>query len=150
MELKTGLGDKEMQGGSVRHPIDTAVMFTALWALASMTIDLLTPKELTAVMVGAAIAPAMLASALLYYLRFPLVDFTVMFATLWLLAAMAIEWISPKQLSPYLILGAFVPGLGVGIWLRAWPEFRRERARQMAAAEAAPVPGAGGSQLSGS
>jgi len=100
-------------------------MFTALWALASMTIDILTPKELTAPMVGVAIAPAMLVAALLYGLKYPLVDFLVMFAALWLIAAMAIEWITPKELSPLMIVGAFVPSLAVGIWLRFWPGLRQ-------------------------
>lgn len=109
----------------MRHPIDTAVMFTALWALASMTIDILTPKELTAPMVGLAIAPAMLVAALLYGLKYPLVDFVIMFSALWLIAAMAIEWITPKELSPLMIVGAFVPALAVGTWLRFWPRIRR-------------------------
>jgi hypothetical protein len=105
----------------VRHPIDTAIMFTALWALASMAIDILTPKELTAVMIGEAIAPAMLVTALLYGLRYPPIDFTVMFAALWLVATMAIEWITPKELSPLMIVAAFVPAVIIGIWLRVWP-----------------------------
>jgi hypothetical protein len=108
----------------VRHPIDAAIMFTALWVLASMTLDILTPKELTAIMIGVAIAPAMLVTALLYVLRYPLVDFTIMFATLWLIAAMSVEWISPTQLSPLVIVGAFVPALFVGSWLHFWPRIR--------------------------
>jgi hypothetical protein len=114
----------------VRHPIDAAIMFTALWVLASMTLDILTPKELTAVMIGEAIAPAMLLAALLYVLRYPLVDFTIMFATLWLVSTMVIEWISPTQLSPLMIIGAFVPALSVGLWLRIWPGFRQVTAEQ--------------------
>jgi hypothetical protein len=114
----------------VRHPIDAAIMFTALWVLASMTLDILTPKEVTAVMIGAAIAPAMLVTAMLYVLRYPLVDFTIMFATLWLIAAMSIEWISPTQLSPLMIVGAFVPALTVGLWLRVWPGFREATAER--------------------
>jgi hypothetical protein len=100
-------------------------MFTALWVLASMTLDILTPKELTAVMIGEAIAPAMLLAALLYVLRYPLVDFTIMFATLWLVSTMVIEWISPTQLSPLMIVGAFVPALIVGAWLHFWPRIRK-------------------------
>jgi hypothetical protein len=100
-------------------------MFTALWALASMTIDILTPKELTAPMVGLAIAPAMLVAALLYGLKYPLVDFVIMFSALWLVAAMAIECITPTELSPLMIVGAFVPALAVGTWLRFWPRIRR-------------------------
>ena len=40
----------------MRH-LDVAVMFASLWLLASMLIDVLTPKELTVYMIGAAIAP---------------------------------------------------------------------------------------------
>ncbi len=112
------------RNGQVRHPVDIAVMFTALWVLASMILDLLTPVELTIYMIAAAIAPAVLVASLLYYFRFPLVDFAVMFAALWLLAAMTIEWISPKQLSSLMIVGAFVPALIVGVWLRIRPRFR--------------------------
>ena len=105
-------------------------MFTALWVLASMTLDILTPKEVTAVMIAVAIAPAMLVAALLYALRYPLIDFTIMFATLWLVAAMSIEWISPTQLSPLMIVGAFVPALTIGLWLRVWPGFREAAAER--------------------
>jgi hypothetical protein len=122
--------DRAQRSGDVRHPIDAAIMFTALWVLASMTLDILTPKELTAVMIGVAIAPAMLVAALLYVLRYPLVDFITMFATLWLIAAMSIECISPTQLSPLMIIGAFVPALGVGLWLRIWPGFRQVTAKR--------------------
>jgi hypothetical protein len=119
----------------VRQPIDAAIMFTALWVLASMTLDILTPKELTAVMIGVAIAPAMLVAALLYVLRYPLVDFTIMFATLWLIAAMSIEWITPKQLSPLMIVGAFVPAIVVGLWLRVRPTFRKVATERAEAVE---------------
>ncbi|WP_291697285.1 hypothetical protein [Bradyrhizobium sp.] len=122
----------------MRHPIDAAIMFTALWVLASMTLDILTPKELTAVMIGAAIAPAMLLTALLYVLRYPLVDFTIMFATLWLIAAMSIELISPAQLSPLMIIGAFVPALIVGSWLHFWPKIRKIAAERSATVKAPP------------
>jgi hypothetical protein len=117
--------DRAKRSYDVRQPIDTAIMFTALWVLASMTLDILTPKELTAVMIGAAIAPAMLLAALLYVLRYPLIDFIIMFATLWLVSTMVIEWVTPKPLSPLLIIAAFVPAGAVGSWLRFWPRLRR-------------------------
>ena len=47
----------------MRHPLDTAVMSGALWLLAAMLIDLLTPKELAALMVGEVLAPAAIAGA---------------------------------------------------------------------------------------
>ena len=42
----------------MRHPIDIATMFAALWLLGSMVVDLLTPNELTIYMIAAATAPA--------------------------------------------------------------------------------------------
>ena len=109
----------------MRHPLDIAIMFTALWMLASMILDILTPAELTVYMIAAAIAPAMLVTSLLYYLRFPLIDFMIMFATLWLLAAMTIEWITPTPLSPLMIVGAFAPAALIGAWLHVWPTRRK-------------------------
>jgi len=89
-------------------------------------------------MIGAAIAPAMLVTALLYVLRYPLVDFTIMFATLWLIAAMSIEWISPTQLSPLMVVGAFVPALIVGSWLHFWPRIRKVAAERSETVETPP------------
>jgi hypothetical protein len=122
----------------VRHPIDAAIMFTALWVLASMTLDILTPKELTAVMIGEAIAPAMLLTALLYVLRYPLIDFTMMFSTLWLVSAMVIEWIAPTPLSPLMIVGAFVPAGIVGLWLHCWPRIKKFTVERSKAVKAPP------------
>ena len=82
----------------MRHPIDVATMFAALWLLGSMVVDLLTPKELTVYMIAAATAPAVIGTELCYYLQFPKIDFAVIFATLWLVAAVAIEWISRRCL----------------------------------------------------
>ena len=42
----------------MRHPIDIIAMFAAIWLLASMVLDAVTPKELTAVMIAIAIGPA--------------------------------------------------------------------------------------------
>ncbi len=36
----------------MRHPLDIVAMFAALWLLASMVLDALTPKELTAIMIA--------------------------------------------------------------------------------------------------
>ena len=38
-------------------------MFAALWLLAAMVLDALTPKELTTVMIGIAIGPAVVITA---------------------------------------------------------------------------------------
>src|SRR5580693_7728764 len=63
-------------------------MFAALWLLGSMVLDYLTPKELTVYMIAAATAPAVIGTALSYYLRFPQIDFLLILATLWLVAAL--------------------------------------------------------------
>ena len=107
----------------MRHPIDIATMFAALWLLASMVIDHLTPKELTVYMIAAAIAPAVIGTALCYYLQFPKIDFTVIFAALWLVAALTIEWISPAPLPNFLIGAALAPPLIIGAVLH-WHRYR--------------------------
>jgi hypothetical protein len=107
----------------VRHPIDIAIMFAALWLLGSMVLDYLTPKELTVYMIAAAIAPAVIGTALSYYLRFPTIDFVLILATLWLVAALTIELISPVPLPGYLIGAALAPALIVGAILH-WHSYR--------------------------
>jgi hypothetical protein len=113
-------------GSSVRHPIDVATMFAALWLLGSMVLDLLTPKELTVYMIAAATAPAVIGSGLCYYLRFPRLDFAVIVATLWLVAAFAVEWISPTPLPVFIIFAALAPALIVGAVLH-WHRFRSRK-----------------------
>ena len=106
---------------------DIAAMFGSLWLLASMLIDAVTPKELTVYMIGAAIAPATIISAIFYWLRVPTIDFAVIFATLWMISAMAIEFVTPTPLSPLLTVVALAPMVIVGItintlhWLRPTP-----------------------------
>jgi len=107
----------------VRHPIDIATMFAALWLLASMVIDHLTPKELTVYMIGVAIAPAVIGAGLCYYLQFPRIEFAVIFAALWLVAALTIEWISPAPLPNFLIGAALAPPLIIGAVLH-WYRYR--------------------------
>lgn len=120
----------------MRHPIDIIAMFAAIWLLASMVLDALTPKELTAVLIGIAIGPAVIITAIFYYLRCPRTDFAVLFAALWLISDIAIAFISPKPLPNFLIFAGFVPALLVGAvlhWQRlqrrheqpAWPSARR-------------------------
>jgi hypothetical protein len=106
----------------LRHPIDIVAMFAAIWLLASMVLDALTPKELTAVMIGAAIGPAVIITAVFYYLRVPRTDFAVLFACLWLISDIAIELISPKPLPNFLIVLGFVPALLVGAVLH-WQRY---------------------------
>lgn len=94
---------------------DAIVMFVSLWLLASMAIDVLTPKELTVYIAGAAIAPATLIAALLYWLGVPRIDFAVAFSVLWMVSGMVLELISPVPLSPFVIVVTILPVLVVGI-----------------------------------
>jgi hypothetical protein len=98
-------------------------MFAALWLLGSMVLDYLTPKELTVYMIGAATAPAVIGMGVCYYLRFPRIDFALILATLWLVAGLAIEWISPVPLPGFVIAAAFAPALIVGAVLH-WQRYR--------------------------
>jgi hypothetical protein len=107
----------------MRRPIDVATMFGVLWLLGSMIVDVLTPKELTVYMIAAASAPAAIVVGLCYYLQFPMIDFAVIFATFWLTAALAIEWISPKPLPSFIIAGALAPALIAGAVLH-WRRYR--------------------------
>ncbi|OAF17641.1 MULTISPECIES: hypothetical protein [Bradyrhizobium] len=112
----------------MRHPIDIVAMFAALWLLASMVLDAVTPKELTAVMIGIAIGPAIVITAVFYYLRCPRTDFAVMFSALWLISDIAIGFISPMPLPHFLIVLGFVPALLVGLVLH-WQRFQRRHER---------------------
>jgi len=102
-------------------------MFVSLWLLASMVLDVATPKELTVYMIGAAIAPAATISALLYWLRVPRFDFAVSFATLWMVSGMLIEVITPKPLSPFIAIVAIAPMVIVGTVFKLgnWRGWRR-------------------------
>jgi hypothetical protein len=106
---------------------DVVAMFASLWLLASMVIDVATPKELTVYKIGTAIAPATTITALLYWLRVPTLDFAVSFATLWLVSGMVIELITPKPLSPLIAVAAVAPMVIVGavINFQCWRRSRR-------------------------
>jgi uncharacterized membrane protein len=112
----------------LRHPFDIIAMFAAIWLLASMVLDAVTPKELTAVMIAIAIGPAVVITAVFYYLRCPRTDFAVMFAALWLISDIAIAFISPKELPHWLFALGFVPAVLIGIVLH-WQRFQRRHER---------------------
>jgi len=112
----------------LRHPLDIVAMFAALWLLAAMMLDALTPKELNAVMIAVAIGPAIVTTAVFYYLRCPRTDFAVMFAALWLISDIAIAFISPAQLPHFLIALGFVPALLIGGVLH-WQRLQRREQR---------------------
>jgi hypothetical protein len=109
----------------MRHPLDTAVMSGALWLLAAMLIDVLTPKELNVYMVGAVLAPAAIIGAVFYHLRQPGLDLAISLATLWLASVMVIEWITPKPISPYFMIAAVAPSIVVGAWFHGAAKWRR-------------------------
>lgn len=110
----------------MRHPLDIVAMFAALWLLASMVLDAFTPKELTAVMIAVAIGPAILVTAVFYYLRCPRLDFAVMFAALWLISDIAIAFVSPTGLPHFLIALGALPALLIGAVLH-WQTFTSPR-----------------------
>ena len=112
----------------MRHPIDIIAMFAAIWLLASMVLDALTPKELTAVMIAIAIGPAVITTAVFYYLGFSRIDFAVLFSALWLISDIAIAFISPKELPHFLIVLGFVPAVLIGIVLH-WQRFQHRHER---------------------
>jgi uncharacterized membrane protein len=112
----------------LRHPIDIVAMFAAIWLLAAMVLDASTPKELTAVMIAIAIGPAVVITAVFYYLRCPRTDFAVIFAALWLISDVAIAFISPKELPHWLIALGFLPSALIGIVLH-WQRFQRRHER---------------------
>ena len=113
------------RGAEMKHPIDTAVIFGALWLLASMLIDVLTPKELSVYVIGAALAPLTIVGALFYHLRFPPRDLAITVAALWLVAVMVLEWVTPKPLSPYFMTAAVAPSVLVGGWIHGAMTWRR-------------------------
>ena len=90
--------------------LDIAAMFGSLWLLASMVIDVLTPKELTVYMIGAAIAPFIAFLAVLYWKRVPRFDFAIAFGTLWMTAGIVLELITPKSLSLFAVVIAHCCG----------------------------------------
>ncbi|MGO4712544.1 hypothetical protein [Bradyrhizobium sp. 2TAF24] len=120
----------------MRHPVDVAAMFGSLWLLAAMVIDAATPPELTVYMIGAAIAPATVIAAVLYWLRVPRIDFAVSFATMWLITAMVLELITPKPLSPLAMFIAVAPSLIVGVAINVMLLRERSRSRQVGASQA--------------
>ena len=93
---------------------DLVAMFASLWLLASMVIDAATPKELNVYMIGATLVPMAAISTALWWLRVPLLDFSVVFATLWMASVMVLEIITPKPMSLLMAAIAVVPLLIVG------------------------------------
>jgi hypothetical protein len=99
--------------GAVRQ-FDIAAMFISLWLLVSMIIDAVTPTGLSFYMIAAVAAPAVAVLALLYWRGVPKQDFAIVFATLWLIATIVLEFISPTPLPSFTVFIAGVPLLIVG------------------------------------
>jgi hypothetical protein len=102
-------------------------MFLSLWLLATMVIDVLTPKELTAWIIGTAIAPAVLALAILHYKRVPIFDFSVTFAALWMASWIALEIVTPTPLSLLVVAIAAAPLIVMGVIVNVQSWHRRRR-----------------------
>ena len=107
--------------------IDVAAMFMSLWLLATMVIDVLTPKELTAWIIGPAIAPAVMTLAILHYKRVPMFDFAVTFAALWMASWIALEIVTPAPLSLFFCGVAAAPLIVMGVIVIVQYWYRRRR-----------------------
>jgi hypothetical protein len=115
----------------MRKPFDVAVMFLALWLLSANIIDILTPKEVDLYLIGPAIAPATILTAVLYYRRFPLLDFAIVFAALWLSTMVVLHIFAPKPLADEAAwIGLALP-MTIGVVIRAatWRVTRKMMAR---------------------
>ena len=106
---------------------DISAMFVSLWLLASMIVDAVTPKELTIYTIAAVTAPAVAVLAALYWRGIPKQDFAIVFATLWLIVAIILEFVSPRPLPPLTVGIAGAPLLIVGcaIYYLRWRRSRR-------------------------
>jgi hypothetical protein len=105
---------------------DVGTMFGCLWLLASMVIDVLTPKELTVYMIGTAIAPFVIILAVLHWKRVSGFDFAIAFGALWMTAGIVLESITPKPLSLLAAVIAIAPLIVVGavIHFQRWSRSR--------------------------
>jgi hypothetical protein len=120
----------QQRGGSMRRPFDTVVIFGTLWLLGSMTIDVLTPRELTVFMIGAALAPAVALAGLLYALDYPLIDFAIVASALWVATTIGLTMITPKPLSSHAVWVGLVPPLVAGGVIRIARKWRSDKSGQ--------------------
>jgi hypothetical protein len=65
-ELRPDGGPQDM----TKHPVDVALVAAALWLLCTEIIDILTPKELTGVMIATALAPPVFVGVAIYSVNF--------------------------------------------------------------------------------
>jgi hypothetical protein len=99
-----------------------------------MVIDVLTPKELTVYMIGAAIAPPFVIFAVLYWRRVPRFDLIVAFGVLWMAAGIVLELITPRLLPLFAAVIALAPLviIGVVINFKRWGHLRsRSNSKQI-------------------
>jgi hypothetical protein len=111
----------------MRKPFDVVVMFLALWLLSTKIIDVLTPRELDVYIIGPAIAPATVITALCYYRRIPLLDFAIVFSAIWLSTTVVLHIITPKPLADAAAwIGLALPMLvGAAIRVANWGVTRK-------------------------
>jgi hypothetical protein len=126
----------------MRKPFDVAVMFLALWLWSTKIIDVLTPKELDVYIIGPAIAPATILTAVLYYRRIPILDFAIIFSAVWLSTTVVLHIITPKPLADVAAwIGLALPMI-VGVTIRAagWGLTRKLMPRFLVSQAAGPAP----------
>jgi hypothetical protein len=126
----------------MRKPFDVAVMFLALWLWSTKIIDVLTPKELDVYIIGPAIAPATILTAVLYYRRIPILDFAIIFSAVWLSTTVLLHIITPKPLADVAAwIGLALPMI-VGVTIRAasWGLTRKLMPRFLLSQAPGPAP----------
>ena len=126
----------------MRKPFDVAVMFLALWLWSTKIIDVLTPKELDVYIIGPAIAPATILTAVLYYRRIPILDFAIIFSALWLSTTVVLHIITPKPLADVAAwIGLALPMIvGVAIRAASWGLARKLMPRFLLSQAPVPAP----------
>lgn len=126
----------------MRKPFDVAVMFLALWLWSTKIIDVLTPKELDVYIIGPAIAPATILTAVLYYRRTAILDFAIIFSAVWLSTTVVLHIITPKPLADVAAwIGLALPVI-VGVTIRAasWGLTRKLMPRFLLSQAPGPAP----------
>jgi hypothetical protein len=122
-----GYPEASLGGRAMRKPFDVVVMFLSLWLLTTKIIDVLTPKELDVYIIGPAIAPATILTAVFYYRRIPILDFAIVFSAMWLSTTVVLHIITPKPLADAAAwIGLALPIIvGMAIRIARWGVIRK-------------------------
>ena len=126
--LTASLGDMLQLGEFDRRLLLYALVFERRPRANALALAMARAQVDMAAMIGIAIGPAVIITALFYYWNCSRTDFAVLFAALWLISDIAIGFISPLPLPHFLIGLGFVPALLVGIVLH-WQRFQRRHER---------------------